>query len=70
MGREKNKRILESEYNYDRLGLQKLGLAYQVLVPDSNLASQELLTENMSGDDENGEISRDLCPSLVGASEG
>lgn len=69
MGRKKDEHILEFEYNYDRLGIQKLGLAYQVLVPDSDLARQEFLTENMSGDCKNGEIGSDLCPSLIGASE-
>jgi hypothetical protein len=68
--RKKEERVLEFEYNYDRLGIQKLGLVYQLLVPDSHLSDKEFLTENATGDNEHGEIGSDLCPSLIGASEG
>jgi hypothetical protein len=45
-------------------------LVYQLLVPDSHLSDKEFLTENATGDNEHGEIGSDLCPSLIGASEG
>ena len=69
MGRKKDDLFLELEYNYDRLGIQKLGLAYQILVSDAHLAEKELLTENVTGDNENSEIDSDLCPSFIGTTE-
>ncbi len=69
MEREKDKCVLEFEYNYDRLAIQKLGLAYQVLVPDSNLSAGEFLTESVTGDNEYEKISSDLCPSFIGTPE-
>ncbi|MDD5599720.1 MAG: hypothetical protein PHV82_17375 [Victivallaceae bacterium] len=72
MGRKKNELNLESEYNYDRLGVQKLGMAYQLLVPSAlpSCCNKNLSVESIKGDKLDGEISGYLCPGLIGAAEG
>lgn len=71
MGRKKNEHHLEWDYNYDRLGIQKLEMAYQLLVPSALLSRNEKLsTENIRGDKADGKNSSDLCPSFIGATKG
>ena len=59
MGRKKNEHHLELEYNYDRLGVQKLEMAYQLLVPSLPPSCNEKLpSESIRGDKEDGNNDR------------